>query len=80
MSKVIRISDDLYDSAKEIAMKESRPMSWQINIWAESGKNEKESFYKRLTEIETQILKNHGFPEDKIAEIISTIREGNDNE
>ena len=45
MSKVIRISDDLYDSAKEIAIKESRPISWQINIWAESGKNEKESFY-----------------------------------
>jgi hypothetical protein len=80
MSKVIRISDDIYEAAKKISLKENRPIAWQINTWASSGKNEKESCNKKILEIEINLLKKYGFSDDKIQKMISTLNEGNDNE
>ncbi len=58
MSKLVRISNNLYNEAKELAEQENRPISWQINSWLMQGKKPDKVINEKISEIKN-LLKKH---------------------
>ena len=79
MSKVIRISDDLYDIAKRIGAKEGRSIPIQIEgwvmLWLKFAKTRDNLICQKISDIETTMLEKYGFSKEQIEEIIKPLKE-----
>ena len=79
MSKVIRISDDLYSIAKKASIKEGRSIPLQIEgwtkLWLKFAETRDNLICQRISAIETIMLEKHGFSKEQIEKMLKPLKE-----